>query len=130
MHCTLLRERRSETRGRVSEAETGPFKGYLALLHVPERDQLRHTDQASEVTQRGRLEPLPIIHVRHEIPGVLLHVAGNLLALDVIGRNRPFAAERLVLLVSRPAEPALFPIGGMAGERDGIAEGVDRARGE
>src|SRR3954468_5080711 len=62
----------------------------LALLHVPERDQLRHTDQASEVTQRGRLEPLPIIHVRHEIPGVLLHVAGNLLALDVIGRNRPF----------------------------------------
>src|SRR6478735_1995491 len=121
MRCTSWRERGSGVRGRVPEAETGPVKGRLALLYVPERDQLGHTDQAGEVAQRGRLEPLPIIHMRHEIPGVLLHVAGDLPALGVIGRGRPFVAEGLMLLVSRPAEPALFAIGGVAGERDGIA---------
>src|ERR1043165_7659442 len=94
-----------------------------ALLDVPERNDLRDRQHATQVLAIGdRRGPLAEPDMRHEVPIVLLHLAcDRFLLIDTRGRG-PFVAQLLVHLVGRPAEPALLAVRLMADERDRIAD--------
>src|SRR5262245_52981755 len=95
------------------------------LLHVPPRHHLGYRDEAANVGAIGdRVHPLAEIEMRHEVPGVLLHLARDGLARLERRRLGPLVAELLVLLVRGPAEPALFAVGGVACEGDRAADRI------
>src|SRR5262245_8766626 len=100
---------------------TGAASG---LLGVPERHHAGDRQHAHQVlAPRRRLHPLSEPHVRHEVPSILLQLAGDCLLVRDAARGRPFVAQFLVLGVRRPAEPGLVAGRRMASEPDRIAAG-------
>src|SRR4051794_2857111 len=70
------------------------------LGQVPERDHLRHRQPALDVlAMRHRLLPLPKVEMRHDIPGMLLDLDRDVLAVGVALGLNPLGPKLLVQLV-------------------------------
>ena len=77
-----------------------------------------------------RRRPLAKQRHRHIVPGVLLQLACNRLALIERGGERPVVAKLLVQVVLGPAEPAGFAVGRVGDEPDRVVEAFSRAPGD
>src|SRR5260221_8154766 len=93
------------------------------LLHIPPWDDLGHRQDSLDVDALGSgLDPLAVIELRHEFPGIVLELAGDRFALLERRRLRPFVAQLFLFGVGGPAEPRLVAGRRMGGEEDRIAD--------
>src|SRR5208282_3667519 len=89
-------DRRRRTMAAVMAAEGS------GLRYVPERNHAWHMHPvAGALAIRDRLHPLAEIHVRHDIPRVVLDFGGDALAVVVGLGGEPLRPQFLVLGVGR-----------------------------
>src|SRR2546430_15398191 len=100
------------------------------LLDIPKGHVGRKREEALDIgAPRDRWRPLSEQGHGDIIPGILLQLAGNRLALIERTGERPLVAQLLVQDVLGPAEPAGFTDGHMGDEADRIVEAFARAPG-